>query len=855
MSCKSSFNHAQVTFDQVCRGKSIMRRYVFDAPAISKLKSISAVDRPTRVEVVSALIWKCFMAASLANGNSASVLTHAVNLRRRAEPPFPTECFGNFPGLAATSARNGSSFGIGQLVREMREAIRKIDGGFVNRLHGDEGLWGYRENLRLTWSDIPENADLLSISSWCGFGLYVLETTMDTMANMIQPQIPKLTATNYGNWSIQMKALLGSYDNWDIIENGYDEPVDATAEAALSNAEKTALKESRKKDKKALFTIFQGVDESTFEKISEAKTSKDAWEILQKLFQGVEKVKKVRLQVLRGEFENLKMKSSENISEYVTRVKTVTNEMKRNGESLDEVRVMEKLLRSLTRKFEYVVTSIEESKDLSTISLDELVGSLQAHEQRINQYDDTSNLEKALQSKVSINDKPESSSNARGRGGYRGGYRGGRGRGRQSFNRGQNSESSQPSCRGSEGYQSPGRGQNFRGRGRGRFQQRGNKSHIKCYNCNKYGHFSYECRAPKAEERNNFSAAKEDEDVGTAVFLTYKENEEGEKNTWYLDSGASNHMSGQKELFTEIDDTVHGEVTFGDSSKASIKGRGIIMIMSKNGDKRYINDVYYIPALKSNIISLGQLVEKGYDIRMRDNSLILRNRAHELIAHVKMTKNRLFKLDMQTKVQKCLKSVIKNDSWLWHLRFGHLGFTGLKLLSKTKMVDGLPEIDEPNQLCEACVKGKQHRQSFPVGKSWRARRPLEIVHSGSDFGFGKPVWLTRCDTGCDSGSRFLNVVWLMDTRDGDGIEAWVILDEKYMSVFEDVEDLRALALRDPSPIGGIRAAPISLGSHGPGQVLKIIFKTNLILLLFCYVDLFEFISLNSFVNFHCFLSL
>lgn len=63
------------------------------------------------------------------------------------------------------------------------------------------------------------------------------------------------------------------------------------------------------------------------------------------------------------------------------------------------------------------------------------------------------------------------------------------------------------------------------------------------------------------------------------------------------------------------------------------------------------------------------------------------------------------------------------------MRFGHLGFSGLKLLSKTKMVDGLPEIKEPDNLCEACVKGKQHRQSFPVGKSWRARRPLEIVHT------------------------------------------------------------------------------------------------------------------------------
>nr|XP_017228786.1 PREDICTED: uncharacterized protein LOC108204029 [Daucus carota subsp. sativus] len=299
---------------------------------------------------------------------------------------------------------------------------------------------------------------------------------------MAQPHIPKLTATNYGNWSIQMKVLLGSYDNWDIVESGYDKPED---EAVLSETEKTALKDSKKKDQRALYTIIQGVDESTFEKISNAKTAKDAWEILQKSFQGVEKVKKVRLQVLRGEFENLKMKSSENIGEFVTRLKTVTNEMKINGESLDDVRLMEKLLRSLTRKFDYVVTSIEESKDLFTISIDELVGSLQAHEQRMNHYDDASHLEKALQSKVSVGDSSGSSSSARGRGGFRGGYRGGRGRGRH-----------------------------------------------------------YECRAPKVEERSHFVEAKEDKDVSSAMFLTYKGYEGGKKDTWYLDSGASNHMTG-----------------------------------------------------------------------------------------------------------------------------------------------------------------------------------------------------------------------------------------------------------------------------------------------------------------------
>ncbi|KAL8156675.1 hypothetical protein AgCh_001681 [Apium graveolens] len=60
---------------------------------------------------------------------------------------------------------------------------------------------------------------------------------------------------------------------------------------------------------------------------------------------------------------------------------------------------------------------------------------------------------------------------------------------------------------------------------------------------------------------------------------------------------------------------------------------------------------------------------------------------------------------------------------------GHLGFSGLKLFSKTKMVDGFPKINEPEKLFEACIKGKQHKQSFLVGKLWRARRPLEIIHT------------------------------------------------------------------------------------------------------------------------------
>ncbi|GMJ06660.1 hypothetical protein HRI_004335200 [Hibiscus trionum] len=238
------------------------------------------------------------------------------------------------------------------------------------------------------------------------------------MEHMIQPQIPRLTMTNYGNWSIQMKALLGSQDCWDMVVKGYVEPENAAAEAALTNEEKRALSDARKRDQRALYYIFQAVDESNFEKIAEATTAKQAWETLQKSLQGVEKAKKVRLQSLRAEFEMLKMKTTESIDDYVSRVKAVANEMKRNGEALGEVRVMEKILRSLVRKFDYVVVAIEESKDLTQMSIDELVGSLQAHEQKMKLNEETENLEQVLQSKLHVNESGTSSSYTRGRGNY-----------------------------------------------------------------------------------------------------------------------------------------------------------------------------------------------------------------------------------------------------------------------------------------------------------------------------------------------------------------------------------------------------------------------------------------------------
>ena len=145
-----------------------------------------------------------------------------------------------------------------------------------------------------------------------------------------------------------------------------------------------------------MFFIYQAVDEVIFERISSSSSSKEAWDILYKTYHGEERVKIVRLQTLRCEFDNIKMKDSESVEDFYNRVILLLNQMRLNREIIEGKRVVEKILRSQIRKFEYIVVAIEDFRDLSTISLESLLGTLQSHELRIKEFD-TFPMEHALQ--------------------------------------------------------------------------------------------------------------------------------------------------------------------------------------------------------------------------------------------------------------------------------------------------------------------------------------------------------------------------------------------------------------------------------------------------------------------------
>jgi hypothetical protein len=90
---------------------------------------------------------------------------------------------------------------------------------------------------------------------------------------------------------------------------------------------------------------------------------------------------------------------------------------------------------------------------------------------------------------------------------------------------------------------------------------------------------------------------------------------------WFLDNGGNNHMTGDRAKFRDLDESITGSVKFGDASTLKIQGKGSILFSCKNGDQWLLQDVYYIPSLCCNMVSLGELTETGHRVVMDEDVL------------------------------------------------------------------------------------------------------------------------------------------------------------------------------------------------------------------------------------------
>lgn len=191
---------------------------------------------------------------------------------------------------------------------------------------------------------------------------------MTSESSFVQPAIPRFDG-HYDYWSMLIENFLRSKEYWNLVEMGITVVAEGTD---LSESQKRAIDEQKLKDLKAKNYLFQALDRSILETILKKDTAKDIWDSLKQKFQGTTRVKRAQLQALCREFEVLHMKAGESVNDYFGRTLIIANKMRIHGEKMDDVIIIEKILRSMTSKYDYVVCFIEESNDLDTLSIDQL---------------------------------------------------------------------------------------------------------------------------------------------------------------------------------------------------------------------------------------------------------------------------------------------------------------------------------------------------------------------------------------------------------------------------------------------------------------------------------------------------
>lgn len=423
---------------------------------------------------------------------------------------------------------------------------------------------------------------------------------------------------------------------------------------------------------------------------------------------GAERVREARLQTLMADFDRLKMKETETIDDFVGKLSELSSKSMALGEEIEETKLVKKFLKCLPRKkYIHIVASLEQVLDLKTTSFEDIIGRLKAYEERVAEDEDNQEEQSKL---MYANMEPQQQQTRD----YNNNNFRGRGRGGRFFNR---------------------------GRGRGRFNGPRDASRLTCFRCDKTGHVAYDCpdrllKLQETQEVDNSSTQEADELMMHELIYLNEEKivpsnydgRDGDDNIWYLDNGASNHMSGDRRYFSHVDDSVSGKVRFGDDSKIDIKGKGSIEFIVRNGEQRKITDVYFIPDLKSNIISLGQATEAGCDVRMKGEYLIMRDLHGKLIAKAARSKNRLYKVRMRIKEDLSLLTTTTSESTKWHSRLGHINMETMKSMVQRELVMGIPKFDIEKKVCGSCLLGKQARQSFPQSTIYRATKKLELIH-------------------------------------------------------------------------------------------------------------------------------
>lgn len=445
---------------------------------------------------------------------------------------------------------------------------------------------------------------------------------------------------------------------------------------------------------KALARITLAVEAECYVHIDGAETPKDAWENLKKTYDDSSLTSTV---ILLQEVSTTKLENCKSMQDYISRIMVASNKLSKTDCKLPDKLVGALMLAGLPADYKPMIMALGSSgKDITA----DLVKSKLLEEAESNGFEKFET--RGLYAQTHSNNAPAQQ------------------RWRNDSHSTQNS--------------------------RGNTNNRGtrNKSQVRCFNCNKVGHFARKCSAPKRQGAQVCSVQAEQDDSEPeetiCALLTLESNDAVNKHEWILDSGASRHMCCNLQMLINPRKPSIKQVVAANKAKVMVEAEGDILLHNngKGGSARILlQSVLCVPDITCNLVSVSAIADKNFKVIFSQKECLIQDKEEKLVCRAVLARNSIYKLPFSysgNKLEKFIeprapafKTTCSHTIQLWHRRLGHLNPAYLKQL-KNKAATGI-DFDE-NQLtqCEICALGKQVKKPFHLN-SQRASKPLELVHS------------------------------------------------------------------------------------------------------------------------------
>ncbi|GKB81713.1 retrovirus-related pol polyprotein from transposon TNT 1-94 [Tanacetum coccineum] len=514
---------------------------------------------------------------------------------------------------------------------------------------------------------------------------------------------PLFESDSFIYWKNIFEACVKSkdLDLWHVITNGDFQPIIQNPETKLDEVvpfdkQTDDLKRRLAKNNEAKIVIYNALPRKEYERIFMCNTAKDIWKTLLTTHQGNNQVKDNKIDLLIQQYEQFVISEDESIYSAFARFNTIITSLKALDEGYSIKNYVRKFLRALHPKWRAKVTTIEESKDLTSLSLDELIGNLKAKTESSDEECSTSGSEDEEYDMVVRDFKKFFKRRGR-------------------FVRQQ---------------------RNYKKTFQRSRDDKNRKGERKCFRCGDPNHLIGECpKPPRDMNQRAFiggswsdSGEEDDEKIKyEACIVSQAPNEiclrvNLEPDEWIKDNGCSKNMTGNRKLFSTYKAYNGGNVIFSSNLRGNIIGKGTIYNDSLN-----IDNVENADKLGFNLLSVGQICDNKCRVTFSKHDSEITKDSKVIGRGIRKKGLYVMKLENKPKDKICLATIDENST-LWHRRLGHANMRLIQSLSSKELVRNLPKLKFDQHFCNACKIRKQAHASHKAKNMVSTTRCLELLH-------------------------------------------------------------------------------------------------------------------------------